>query len=98
RYHVAHGFAGQTIHELLKAFRLVSVNRMRRYFDLEMRSNGIQLAVEIFQKQDQPEVRILELELITAIAAHTGGMETIAGKIDHAGLVTEQRQQFGPQQ
>jgi hypothetical protein len=29
---------------------------MGRYFDLEMRPDGVKLAVEVFQEQDQAEI------------------------------------------
>ncbi|MNZ93436.1 hypothetical protein D3C78_1125020 [compost metagenome] len=74
----------QLIHEHLKLFRGFLVYQVRRHLNFQMRASLVLGNVEILHQEDQPEVGILQFELITRVTANAASVPGMAGILNQA--------------
>ncbi|MNR07710.1 hypothetical protein D3C85_1238400 [compost metagenome] len=74
----------QLVQEHLELFRSFLVDQVRRHLDFQMRTSLVLGDVEILHQEDQPEVGILQFELIARVAAHAASVPSVAGILDQA--------------
>ncbi len=91
-----HG-SGQVIQHALEDPRIGAIEGMRRYLDLEVRAEGIDLDVVVLDQQDQPHFSVLQAVLIAGVPTDTALGPLVAGELDHIHRQIEQRHDFRPE-
>ena len=78
-----HG-SGQVIQHALEDARIGAIEGVRRYFDLEVRAEGIDLDVVVLDQQDQTHFSVLQAVLIARVATDTALGPFVAGELDQS--------------
>ncbi|MCY1419591.1 hypothetical protein D9M71_351810 [compost metagenome] len=97
RFAVGQYSRGEVIEHALECLRRCAVDGMRRHFDLEVRTDGVEFDVVVLDQQDHAEVRVLQPELVAGVATDAPLRPLMAGELDDGVRHIEQRHHLGPQ-